>query len=48
MARADDEAPADDRITWVRPAPATGKIVAELLTGQPPHVDPAHYRPTRF
>jgi D-amino-acid dehydrogenase len=29
-------------------APATGKLVAELLTGSPPHVDPAPYAITRF
>jgi D-amino-acid dehydrogenase len=29
-------------------APATGKMVAELLEGQPPHIDPAPYAVTRF
>ncbi len=29
-------------------APATGKLVAELLGGEPPHVDPAPYAVTRF
>lgn len=29
-------------------APATGKLVAELLTGRTPHIDPAPYRATRF
>lgn len=29
-------------------ATGTGKLVAELLTGEPPHVDPAHYRVERF
>jgi glycine/D-amino acid oxidase-like deaminating enzyme len=29
-------------------APATGKLVAELLDGATPHVDPAPYRVTRF
>lgn len=29
-------------------APATGKLVAELLSGQAPHVDPTPYAPTRF
>ncbi|HEV3120197.1 MAG TPA: FAD-binding oxidoreductase, partial [Gemmataceae bacterium] len=29
-------------------APATGKLVAELLAGQTPHVDPTPYRATRF
>ena len=29
-------------------APATGKLVAELLTGQTPHVDPAPFRVMRF
>jgi len=29
-------------------APATGKLVAELVTGHPPHVDPSCYRLTRF
>lgn len=29
-------------------APATGKLVAELLTGATPHIDPAPYSPARF
>jgi D-amino-acid dehydrogenase len=29
-------------------APATGKLVAELLSGRPPHLDPAAYTVTRF
>jgi D-amino-acid dehydrogenase len=29
-------------------APATGRLVAELLTGQTPHVDPAPYSVRRF
>ena len=29
-------------------APATGRLVAELLDGQRPHVDPAPYRVKRF
>ncbi len=29
-------------------ATGTGKLVAELLTGEPPHVDPAHYSFKRF
>ena len=29
-------------------APATGKLVAELLTGQTPHVEPGPYAVTRF
>jgi D-amino-acid dehydrogenase len=29
-------------------APATGKLVAELLTGEPPHIDPGHYSFKRF
>lgn len=29
-------------------APATGKLVAEMLSGQTPHLDPAPYRITRF
>jgi len=28
--------------------PVTGKLVAELLSGDPPHIDPAPYRLTRF
>jgi D-amino-acid dehydrogenase len=28
-------------------APATGKLVAELMTGQPPHIDPTPYAVTR-
>jgi D-amino-acid dehydrogenase len=29
-------------------APATGRLVAELITGQTPHIDPEPYRPERF
>jgi D-amino-acid dehydrogenase len=29
-------------------APATGKLVAELLSGQPGHIDPAPYALKRF
>jgi D-amino-acid dehydrogenase len=29
-------------------APATGKLVAELLSDLPPHLDPVPYAPTRF
>ena len=29
-------------------APATGKLVAEMLNGATPHVDPMPYRPGRF
>jgi D-amino-acid dehydrogenase len=29
-------------------APATGKLVAELLTGNPPHIDPRPYTLSRF
>jgi D-amino-acid dehydrogenase len=29
-------------------APATGKLVAELLDGRPPHIDPEPYSPRRF
>jgi D-amino-acid dehydrogenase len=29
-------------------APGTGRLVAELLDGRPPHVDPAPYSPRRF
>lgn len=29
-------------------SPGTGKLVMELLTAAPPHVDPAPYAPTRF
>ena len=29
-------------------APATGRLVSELITGSPPHVDPAPYRVDRF
>jgi D-amino-acid dehydrogenase len=29
-------------------APATGKLVAEMLTGATPHVDPGPYAVTRF
>jgi D-amino-acid dehydrogenase len=29
-------------------APATGRLVAELIAGEPPHIDPRPYSPTRF
>ncbi len=29
-------------------APATGKLIAELVNGQTPHIDPAPYSPARF
>jgi len=29
-------------------APATGKLVAELVEGASPHIDPAPYRAGRF
>jgi D-amino-acid dehydrogenase len=29
-------------------SPATGRLLAELLTGETPHVDPAPYSPARF
>jgi D-amino-acid dehydrogenase len=29
-------------------APGTGKLVAELLDGRPPHIDPVPYSPRRF
>ena len=29
-------------------APATGKLVAELVGGKTPHIDPVHYSATRF
>jgi D-amino-acid dehydrogenase len=29
-------------------APATGRLVAELITDEPSHVDPRPYSPTRF
>jgi D-amino-acid dehydrogenase len=29
-------------------APATGKLVAELIGGSPPHIDPTPYRINRF
>ncbi len=29
-------------------APATGKLVAEMVTGQTPHIDPSPYRADRF
>jgi D-amino-acid dehydrogenase len=29
-------------------APGTGKLVTELMTGQPPHIDPHPYRISRF
>lgn len=29
-------------------SPATGRLAAELMTGAPPHIDPAPYAPSRF
>jgi len=29
-------------------SPATGKLIAELLDGRPPHLDPASYSLRRF
>ena len=29
-------------------APATGKLVAEMVNGSSPHIDPAPYRVSRF
>jgi D-amino-acid dehydrogenase len=29
-------------------APATGKLVAELVEGRSPHIDPTPFAPTRF
>jgi D-amino-acid dehydrogenase len=29
-------------------APATGRLIAEMIGKQPPHIDPAPYSPTRF
>jgi D-amino-acid dehydrogenase len=29
-------------------APATGRLVAEMLGGKPTHIDPAEFSPTRF
>jgi len=29
-------------------APATGRLVAEMLDGREPHIDPKPYRPERF
>lgn len=29
-------------------SPASGRLVAELVTGEPPHIDPAPYSPERF
>jgi D-amino-acid dehydrogenase len=29
-------------------APATGKLIAEMLTGRQPHLDPAPYTVKRF
>jgi D-amino-acid dehydrogenase len=29
-------------------APATGRLVTELLNDQTPHIDPAPYSPARF
>jgi len=34
--------------TGMSMAPGTGKLVAEMITGQYPHIDPAPYRITRF
>jgi D-amino-acid dehydrogenase len=32
----------------VTTAPATGKLVAEIVCGAPPHIDPAPFDPARF
>ena len=32
----------------VTEAPATGKLVAELICGKPPHIDPAPFSLRRF
>jgi D-amino-acid dehydrogenase len=32
----------------VTTAPATGKLVAEIACGMPPHIDPRPFDPTRF
>jgi D-amino-acid dehydrogenase len=32
----------------VTTAPATGKLVAELICGQPPHIDPSPFSVGRF
>jgi D-amino-acid dehydrogenase len=29
-------------------APATGQLLAELVSGRPPHIDPRPFDPTRF
>ncbi len=29
-------------------APATGRLVAEMMTGEKPHLDPSPYRVSRF
>jgi D-amino-acid dehydrogenase len=29
-------------------APSTGRLIAELITDSPPHIDPAPYSPLRF
>jgi D-amino-acid dehydrogenase len=29
-------------------APATGKLVAEIVCGREPHIDPRPFRPERF
>lgn len=35
-------------MTGISMAPGTGKLIAELITGQAPHIDPAPYRVERF
>jgi D-amino-acid dehydrogenase len=32
----------------VTTAPATGRLVAEIVCGRPPHIDPSPFRPDRF
>jgi D-amino-acid dehydrogenase len=32
----------------VTSSPATGKLVAEIICGKPPHIDPAPFSVTRF
>jgi D-amino-acid dehydrogenase len=29
-------------------SPATGRLIAELMTGETPHIDPTPYAPSRF
>ena len=35
-------------MTGLKTAPATGRLLAELITGEKPSLDPAPFRPDRY